>query len=229
MLDSLDTPQGTNSLWKTEHENSFAISLVAWWPSMIDIPITGGGHGIGSNIATSFAEHGVGHILLVVRAESRLLEAAERLSSVSARSVSYEVANLASEADIHRIFETLTLSPDILVNNAGGYMPTPEPLLSTNMSEYWSGFTINVLGTALLTQGCLSHHLKHGPIGATPAVVVTLNTTGAYGPRVPNLSAYLASKAALARWVKTVSADIDSQVARFIIRSPRGRRSRHVV
>lgn len=195
---------------------------------MIDIPITGGGHGIGSNIATSFAEHGVGLILLVGRAESRLLEAAERLSSVSARSVSYEVADLASEADIHRTFETHRFSPDILVNNAR-YMPTPEPFLSTNMSEYWLGFTINVLGTALLTQGCLSHHLEHGPIGATPAVVITLNTTGAYGPRVPNLSAYLASKAALARWVKTVSADIDSQVARFIIRSPRGRRSRHVV
>ncbi|KAL4756326.1 SDR family NAD(P)-dependent oxidoreductase [Aspergillus foveolatus] len=148
--------------------------------------ITGGGHGIGFNVAKSFAEHGVGRILLV--------------------------ADLASEDDINRIFESLEFSPDILVNNAG-YMPTPEPFLSANMSEYWSGFTINVLGTALLTQAYVRHRLEHG---ATPAVVITLNTAGAYGPSVPNLSAYLASKAALARWVETVSADIDHQVARFI-------------
>ncbi|GIC92414.1 SDR family NAD(P)-dependent oxidoreductase [Aspergillus udagawae] len=187
----------------------------------LSVLITGGGHGIGFNIATSFAEKGVKHILLVGRTESRLAEAAKKLSSISIKrtSVSYKVADLSSEDEIHRIFETLDVSPDILVNNAG-YMPTPEPFLNADMSEFWSGFTINVLGTALLTQAYLHHRLEKlkVPINALPAVVVTLNTAGAYGSagHVPNLSAYVASKAALARWSEAMSADIDSQVARFI-------------
>ncbi|KAB8242821.1 hypothetical protein BDV35DRAFT_399741 [Aspergillus flavus] len=175
--------------------------------------ITGGGHGIGFKIATSFAERGVGRILLVGRTESRLVEATKRLSSIAGTSVRYEVADLASQDDIRRVFETLKFSPDILINNAG-YMPNPESFLTTNLSEYWSGFTINVLGTVRFTQAYLRHRLEQG--ATSPAVVITLNTAGAYGPSVPNLSAYLASKAGLVRWVEIVSADIDKQVARFI-------------
>ncbi|QMW44040.1 hypothetical protein G4B11_007410 [Aspergillus flavus] len=175
--------------------------------------ITGGGHGIGFKIATSFAERGVGRILLVGRTESRLVEATKRLSSIAGTSVRYEVADLASQDDIRRVFETLKCSPDILINNAG-YMPNPESFLTTNLSEYWFGFTINVLGTVRFTQAYLRHRLEQG--ATSPAVVITLSTAGAYGPSVPNLSAYLASKAGLVRWVEIVSADIDKQVARFI-------------
>lgn len=186
----------------------------------LSVLITGGGHGVGFHIATSFAKKGVRQILLVGRTESRLAEAAQKLSSASnTTSVSYKVADLSSEDDIRRIFETLEVSPDILINNAG-YMPTPEPFLNTDMSEFWSGFTINMLGTAVLTQAYLQHRLASfkGTINVRPAVVITINTAGAYGSagRVPNLSAYVASKAALARWSEAMSVDIDSQVARFI-------------
>ncbi|KAL2844575.1 hypothetical protein BJY01DRAFT_248084 [Aspergillus pseudoustus] len=62
------------------------------------------------------------------------------------------------------------------------------------MSEYWSGSITNVLGTAPSHISVSTPSPGTSPIGATSAAVTTLNIAGAYGPPVPNLSAYLASK-----------------------------------
>jgi len=93
-------------------------------------------------------------------------------------------------------------------------MATPANFMDTNLDEYWEAFTINVYGTALITQSFLRHRaaLK----ATTPAVVISLNTIGAYSVRVPNLSSYGASKAALARWSELIAVDIPETTARFI-------------
>jgi NAD(P)-dependent dehydrogenase (short-subunit alcohol dehydrogenase family) len=178
--------------------------------------ITGGGHGIGAAIARSFAAANVASLILVGRTESKLKETVEEIvKSTKKVTVSYHVADISSKTDVQRIFDSLDTSPDILVNNAG-FLPTPAGFIDADLEEYWKGFSINVLGTALVTQSFLRHRQSHSSKAASPAVVITLNTIGAYSVRVPGLSSYGASKAALARWSELVSVDVPESVARFI-------------
>jgi NAD(P)-dependent dehydrogenase (short-subunit alcohol dehydrogenase family) len=76
-----------------------------------------------------------------------------------------------------------------------------------------------VYGTVLVTQSFLQHRRSHAT-SSDPAVSITLNTIGAYTVRIPLLSSYGASKAALARWSESVSVDVPQSVARFISLHP---------
>jgi NAD(P)-dependent dehydrogenase (short-subunit alcohol dehydrogenase family) len=180
--------------------------------------ITGGGHGIGADIARSFAERKVSHIILVGRTESKLQDTASSLSSgFPSTKVSYHTADISSNADVDRLFNSLgEEAPDFLINNAG-YLPQPASFIDADLGEWWTGFTINVLGTALVTQKFLLHRRTHATTPSRePAVIVTLNTIGAYSVRVPQLSAYGASKAALIRWSELASVDVPETEARFV-------------
>ncbi|KAE9364317.1 NAD(P)-binding protein [Stipitochalara longipes BDJ] len=178
------------------------------------ILITGGGYGIGASIAKSFAEAGVAEIILVGRTEAKLKTTAEELTSFKNIKVSFHKVNITSKTDVQKLFSALKTSPDVLVNNAG-FLATPANFVHADIDEFWEGFTINVYGTALVTQSFLRHRdaLKQA---TSPAVVITLNTLGAYSVQVPALSSYAASKAALARWSELLPADIPETTARFI-------------
>ena len=93
-------------------------------------------------------------------------------------------------------------------------MATPTNFIQADLDEYWEAFTINVYGTALVTQSFLRH--REALNATTSAVVISLNTIGAYSVRVPHLSSYGASKAALARWSELIAVDIPETTARFI-------------
>jgi len=178
--------------------------------------ITGGGYGIGAAIAQSFVEAGVAQIVLVGRTESKLKATEERLNVIkhANTTISHHVADITSKKEVNQLFNTLPRAPDILVNNAG-WLATPANFIDADLDEYWQSFSTNVYGTALFTQTFLRHRNAMGASTA-PAVIITLNTIGAYSVRVPGLSSYGASKAALARWSELVSVDVPETVARFI-------------
>lgn len=176
--------------------------------------VTGGGYGIGASIAKSFAEAGVAEIVLAGRTESKLKTTAEELSSFKNIKVSTFKVDISSKTDVKNLFDSLESSPDFLINNAG-FMPAPKNFVDDDLDEWFEGFTTNVYGTALVTQAFLRHRAALKSRNS-PAVVITLNTIGAYSVRVPNLSAYAASKAALARWSETISVDVPETTARFI-------------
>ncbi|KAF4956796.1 hypothetical protein FGADI_3578 [Fusarium gaditjirri] len=178
--------------------------------------ITGGGYGIGVDIARAFIARQASEITLVGRTESKLKATAESLAS-SGTKVTYLVADISSEKDVQGLFVSLgNRSPDFLINNAG-YLPNPSLFVDGDLQEWWRGFTINVYGTALVTQNYLRHRRGAAKASVTsPAVVITLNTIGAFAIRPPQLSAYGASKAALARWNELVAADTPLSEARFI-------------
>jgi NAD(P)-dependent dehydrogenase (short-subunit alcohol dehydrogenase family) len=178
--------------------------------------ITGGGYGIGAAIAESFAKAGATEVILVGRTVTKLKETADALSSKirTSTKITYYTTDITSKADVENLFASISASPDILINNAG-FLAAPSNFLDADLEEYWKSFSINVLGTALVTQSFLRRRQQDGP-QSTPAVVVTLNTIGAYSVRVPLLSSYGASKAALARWSELISVDVPEQVARFI-------------
>ena len=175
--------------------------------------VTGGGYGIGAAIAKSFAEAGVAEIILAGRTEAKLKATADELASFKDTRVSFYQVDISSKSDVKKLFDSLTVSPNVLVNNAG-FMATPANFIQADLDEYWEAFTINVYGTALVTQSFLRHREALNP--STPAVVISLNTMGAYSVRVPNLSSYGASKAALARWSELIAVDVPETTARFI-------------
>ena len=175
--------------------------------------ITGGGYGIGSAIAKSFAEAGVAEIILVGRTEAKLKSTADSLASFKNTTTSFYQADISSKSDVKKLFDSLTISPDVLVNNAG-FMATPANFIQADLDEYWEAFTTNVYGTALVTQSFLRH--REALKATTPAVVISLNTIGAYSVRIPHLSSYGASKAALARWSEMIAVDVPETTARFI-------------
>ncbi|KAN0099407.1 NAD(P)-binding protein [Hyaloscypha variabilis] len=176
--------------------------------------ITGGGYGIGASIAKSFAEAGVAEIILAGRTEAKLKATADGLSSFKDTKISFHKVDITSKIDVQKLFSALRTSPDVLVNNAG-FLATPANFVHADLDEFWEAFTTNVYGTALVTQSFLRHReaLKQA---TTPAVVITLNTIGSYSVRVPGLSSYAASKAALARWSELLPADVSDTTARFI-------------
>lgn len=178
--------------------------------------ITGGGYGLGTEIARAFASRNISQIILVGRTEAKLKDAADSLSPFPSTKVTYRTADISSKSDVKRLFESLDTSPDFLINNAG-YLSNPASFVEGDLEEWWKGFTINVFGTALLTQSYFLHRRSLG--GAEklgPAVVITLNTIGAFNVRLPKLSGYSASKAALARWSELMGEDISASEARFV-------------
>lgn len=176
--------------------------------------VTGGGYGIGVAIATSFAQAGVSEIILAGRTISKLESTASSLSSAFKNlKISYYKVDISSKEDVKKMFDALKTSPDVLVNNAG-FLPKPANFIDADLDEFWEGFTTNVYGTVLVTQSFLRHRRALHP--STPAVVITLNTIGAYTARVPNLASYAASKSALARWSEILGEDVPAEAARFI-------------
>lgn len=106
-------------------------------------------------------------------------------------------------------------APDVLVNNAG-FLPSPANFKSVDLKEWWEGFEINVLGTAIVTQ----EFLRAKPEGKE-AVVLTVNTMGAHlGTHIPKLSAYSASKAGSLRMIESIQAETPD--VRFVSVHPGG-------
>lgn len=177
--------------------------------------ITGGGYGIGADIARSFALRSVSSIILVGRTESKLSTTGLALATAFPNTnFRYFVADISSKADVQRLFESLDQSPHILINNAA-YLPEPVDFVDADLNDWWTAFTTNVFGTAIMTQSYLRHRREKAPV-KNSALVVTLNTLGAYSVRLPKLSGYSASKAALARWSELVGSDVPETEARFI-------------
>lgn len=170
---------------------------------------------MGIDMCRSFAARKSSHIIIVGRNETRIKASAEKLTAeFPATRFTAIAADISSRNDVKRLFEGLLDSPDVLVNNAG-YMPVPEKFQDADIDEWWSGYTINVFGTALVTQTYLKHReTKASKTG--PGVIITLNTIAAYSFDMPSLSAYGSSKAALARWLEIASHDVPQEVARFI-------------
>jgi short-subunit dehydrogenase len=180
--------------------------------------ITGGGYGLGPAIASAFAQASAKEVILVGRTRSRLDSTVASLSKEypSTKFTPFTV-DISSPTDVAHLFKSLSQPADILINNAG-FLTTPSSFLKTDLAEFWESFTTNVYGTAQVTQKFLQHREANKPANtAGPAVVINVNTLAAYTVRVPNISAYAASKSALARWTELLQEEFSaSSDVRFI-------------
>jgi NAD(P)-dependent dehydrogenase (short-subunit alcohol dehydrogenase family) len=164
--------------------------------------ITGGSRGLGREIARAFVRAGAS--IMVCARETTELERTGR-----------ELRGLASEDQIVRwrstdvtdrsaVDTTVRQAVDelgglhILVNNAGIYGPFGL-LEDTDWTEWVRAIEINLFGSVIPMRAVLPHFKAQGH-----GKIIQLSGGGATNP-LPRISAYAASKAAMARLTETVA------------------------
>ncbi len=147
--------------------------------------VTGGGSGIGRDIAYRLASDGA-KVIIIGRSEQTLLESASRHENIS-----YFVADVGESSDISRVLANIKTQYgklDILVNNAG--IAPVTPLANVDMDEFDRVFRVNVRGVVDLTKQSLAM------LTETKGSVINISSVVANHP-LANMSLYSSSKAAL--------------------------------
>ncbi|KAJ4857413.1 short chain dehydrogenase domain-containing protein [Trichoderma breve] len=156
--------------------------------------ITGAGRGVGEHITREIAAAGAQRIGLVGRSLERINEAKNRFEEAFPNTV-FETfaADITDEEKIGLIIKTFGV-PDVLINNAG-HFPDEGPFIKENLKSWWTGFEINILGTATVTQ----QFLRAKPKGKS-AIVLNVSTLATH-MRFPmqRWSGYTGSKLGQAR------------------------------
>jgi len=124
--------------------------------------VTGGGTGLGREIAQALAEAGA-DLLLAARRVERLDAAAEEIREATGRRVETAFVNIRDRAAVEALGETAREKfggVDILVNNAGGQFPQParefkpkgwDAVVETNLTGTWN--MTQVFGNQMLDAG----------------------------------------------------------------------------
>jgi NAD(P)-dependent dehydrogenase (short-subunit alcohol dehydrogenase family) len=157
--------------------------------------VTGGGRGIGANIARELAAAGM-RVAVAARTREQVDAVAAEIDGVALQ------VDVADEASVGRMVEDATreLGPlDLLVNNAGimGARGTG-PIWDENPADWWRVFEVNVLGLYLCCRAVARGMAQRGG-----GRIVNVGSGSAYlpvGPGGGGGTAYGPSKAAVYRF-----------------------------
>lgn len=130
------------------------------------VVITGGGSGIGADMALAFAEAGA-EVIITGRRREPLEATAGHHSAIA-----FEIADVTREADIVALFEGLG-EVDIVIANAGA--AESAPLARTGLDQWQRMLDVNLTGTFLTLREGL-RHLRDG--GRLIAVASTAGLKG---------------------------------------------------
>jgi 3-oxoacyl-[acyl-carrier protein] reductase len=163
--------------------------------------ITGGGRGIGANIARALAGDGWD---VVVTARSR-----EEIDAVAAevggRAVELDVSSAAAvELVVDEVGDI-----DLLVANAGRTPTTSGPSWKQPLEDWWQTFEVNVLGVHLCCRAAIPRMLARN----TGRIVIT-GSGASYLPG-SKTTAYSASKAAVGRYAETLHNELEGRIPVF--------------
>ena len=166
--------------------------------------VTGGGRGIGREIALALA--GEGCAVAVAARTTREVEeaaAAVRLAGAAALAVPLDVAEPAAVGRaIAHVADTLG-PVDVLVNNAG--IAGSAPLLKTEPEMWERHLQVNVTGPYLMTRAVLGGMLERG----WGRVINIASLAGLHG--APYVTAYTASKHALVGFTRALAMEVSGQ------------------
>jgi 3-oxoacyl-[acyl-carrier protein] reductase len=167
--------------------------------------ITGGGRGLGAEIARHFVAEGAS-VAICARTldELNAVEADLKAMLRPQRRLLVLQADVADEAQVDDLFRhALDAFPhlDIVVNNAGVYGPLG-PLEETGWDAWREAIAINLMGTVYVSRLAIPQFKarRYGKI-------INLSGGGATNP-LPFISAYAASKAAVVRFTETLSEEL---------------------
>ena len=158
--------------------------------------VTGGGRGIGENIARELASAGM-RVAVTGRTEEQVRTVAQEIDGVAL------VGDVTRREDVERWASEIG-EIDLLVNNAGVDGP-PEPFEEHEAEEWWRVFETNVLGVYLCCRAVLPSMQERGR-----GRIVNVASGAAYLPsiRAGGSTAYGASKAAVHRFSETLAAQV---------------------
>jgi 3-oxoacyl-[acyl-carrier protein] reductase len=161
--------------------------------------VTGGGTGIGKEIARAFAQNG-DDVVVCGRSKGSLEAAAGELGE----NVSTRVCDVSDEASVAGLVEE-TLARrgriDVLVNNAGVYGPIGRTI--DNATDAWrEAMTINLFGVFLTTRAVGAVMARQGG-----GAIINISGGGATSSK-PRYSAYAAAKSGVVRLTEVVADEL---------------------
>jgi NAD(P)-dependent dehydrogenase (short-subunit alcohol dehydrogenase family) len=163
--------------------------------------VTGGGRGIGRACAVALAAAGA-IVAVVARTANELAEtvAAARAAGGAAFSFPGDVGEPAAVRGVVEAVQRQLGPVDLLVNNAGVSTPLG-PLWEVAPEVWWRCLEINLRGPMLCSRLVLP-----GMIARRRGRIINV-ASGAGTAAIPNLSAYVVSKAALIRFSECLAAE----------------------
>jgi 3-oxoacyl-[acyl-carrier protein] reductase len=168
--------------------------------------VTGGGRGIGANVARALATDGWS---VAISART-----ASQVESVAEDSGLPIVADVSQESDVQRMVEEVetSLGPiDLLVANAG-IAGWEEETWTMDVGDWWHTFEVNVLGVHLCCRAVIPGMIERGG-----GRIVITGSGAAYLPTSRN-AAYAASKAAVWRYGEVLARQLEPHgIATFVI------------
>ncbi|MEM7348442.1 MAG: SDR family oxidoreductase [Chloroflexota bacterium] len=176
--------------------------------------ITGGGRGIGREIALAYAKAGA-NVVLAARSQDALVATKTEIEQLGQQALAVPT-DITDEASVQNLVET-TLSHfgrvDCLVNNSGIAGPIT-PLWQVDPAAWQQTFAVNVFGTFLCCQAFLPSMLK-----AKRGSIIVIGSMTGKRP-LPNRSTYTSSKMALIGLVRTLAWETWSHNIRVNLISP---------
>ena len=149
--------------------------------------ITGGGRGLGREIAMAFARAGA-DVALTARTAEEIQETGDEVKSLGRRALAV-VADVTEEDSVRAMVgQTLNAfdQVDILVNNAG--MSVYGPFVEQNPSDWRTIINTNLMGTLYCAHAVLPSMLERGE----GLIINVSSVAGTHG--LPNEAVYCASK-----------------------------------
>jgi 3-oxoacyl-[acyl-carrier protein] reductase len=167
--------------------------------------VTGGGRGIGANIARELASAGA-RVAVSARSREEVEAVAREIDGVG---VVADVSNQHdAEATVRQVEEAL--GPiDLLVANAG--TGDRETTWTSDVATWWQTFEVNVLGVHLSCRAVIPGMLERG----RGRIVIT-GSGASYLPGA-SATAYPASKAAVGRYGETLNNELEGRISVFVI------------
>lgn len=164
--------------------------------------ITGGGRGLGAQIAEGFAEAGA-NIVLCSRKVEACQETADRLAKLGVKTLALS-CDISKPEDVHKVVDRTVKefgSIDILVNNSGATWGAPAEEMP--LEAWHKVINVNVTGTFLMSQaaGNIMIEQKSGKI----INIASVAGLGGTDPRVMDTIGYNTSKGAVITMTKDLA------------------------
>ena len=163
--------------------------------------VTGGGRGLGREIALALAREGLA-VAVAARHQAQVVDAAEAARALGARALAVvlDVGDPAAVTEAAREV-TAALGPiDVLVNTAG--IAESASLVKSDLAHWERHLRINATGPYLLTREVLPGMLERG----WGRIVNIASLAGLFG--APYVTAYTASKHALVGLTRALAAEV---------------------